>query len=472
MTAGVLVSMPSITCRRGREISGLGATSEVARALQTAKGSPHYRRGVRRAATAWSALADRPWRFLASAWPWRSFAYVVSSPFVALGVLAALIGAVVAGILLSPVWIGILVLYSLPVLGVGVGRLERWRIRLMQGPDEPPLASPHPALPDTTLRQRIAYRRREPASLRALGYTALLAFLVGWVDFVLVLFTLLPTGVLALSPLIASFQPVSVFWWQADTPAEALPLALLAAPAWFVLSAYVLTLAAAAQAELARSLLGPREEELRERVAELRRSRLDLVDAFETERRRIERHLHDGVQQRLVGLTMTLGLAEYQLPEGEVRELLRKAHAEAESALADLRDAVRDIHPRVLVDHGLPAAVNEVADRLPIPVSVELSLTDRLPQPVEAAAYFVVSEALSNVAKHSQASRCTVRGWVAAGSLVVVVEDDGVGGADPAGGTGLAGLITRVEALSGTLDITSPVGGPTRLRMEVPCQTN
>ena len=103
---------------------------------------------------------------------------------------------------------------------------------------------------------------------------------------------------------------------------------------------------------------------------------------------------------------------------------------------------------------------------------MELGLTDRLPQPVEAAAYFVVSEALSNVAKHSRASRCTVRGWVAAESLVVVVEDDGVGGADPAGGTGLAGLITRVDALSGTLDITSPIGGPTRLRMEVPCQTN
>src|SRR5215207_6774460 len=177
-----------------------------------AKGSPHYRRGVRRAATAWSALADRPWRFLASAWPWRSFAYVISSPFVALGVLAGLIGAVVAGIMLSPVWIGIVVLYSLPVLGVGVGRLERWRIRLMQGPDEPPLASPHLALPDATLRQRIAYRRREPASLRALGYTALMAFLVGWVDFVLVLFTLLATGVLALSPLIASFEPVGVLW--------------------------------------------------------------------------------------------------------------------------------------------------------------------------------------------------------------------------------------------------------------------
>jgi signal transduction histidine kinase len=395
---------------------------------------------------------------------------VLTSPLVAAGTLAPLLGAVLAGVLLSPVLIGIVVLYSLPVLGVAVGSLERRRLRLMRGPGQPRLDSPHPALPDTGLRQWIAYRRREPAALRALGYTALLALLVGWVDLILILFTLLVTVVLALSPLLTAYGPIGVMWWQdVDTPIEALPLALVAAPAWFVLSAYVLTVAAAAQAELARVLLGPRQEELSAQVAELRRSRLDLVDAFETERRRIERHLHDGVQQRLVGLTMTLGLAEYQLPDGEARRLVSRAHAEAELALADLREAVRDIHPRVLVDHGLAAAVNEVADRLPTPVSVEIHLTDRLPQPVEAAAYFVVSEALSNVAKHAEATGCTVHGWVAAGSLVIVVEDDGVGGADPAAGTGLAGLGTRVDALGGRLEITSPAGGPTRLRMEVPC---
>jgi signal transduction histidine kinase len=462
--------MPSIERRRGLEDIGPDATSEVARALPTPGGSPHYRQVVRSATTPWRALADRPWRFLASSWPWRSFAYVISTPFVGAAVLALLVGAVAAGIVLSPVWIGIVVLYSLPVLGVGVGRFERWRLGLMR-PGQPRLASPHPPLPDTGLRQRIAYRRRESAALRALGYTALVGILVGWLDVALVLFTLLVTVILALSPLIAAYEPVGVLWWQVDTTSEAVPLALLAAPAWFVLSAYALTLAAAAQADLARVLLGPREEELRRRVAELRRSRLDLVDAFETERRRIERHLHDGVQQRLVGLTMTLGLAEYKLPEGDARELVRKAHGEAESALADLRDAVRDIHPRVLVDHGLAAAVNEVADRLSIPVSVELRLASRLPPPIEAAAYFVVSEALSNVAKHSQATHCAVRGWVAAESLVVVVEDDGVGGADPAAGSGLTGLRTRVDALGGTLDVTSPAGGPTRLRMEVPCQT-
>jgi signal transduction histidine kinase len=422
---------------------------------------------VRRAETAWRALADRPWCFLASSWPWRSFAYVVTTSLVAMAVLVLLVGSVIAGILLSPIWIGIVVLYSLPILGVGVGRVERWRLRVMAGPA---LASPHPPLTHVGLRQWIAYRRREPAALRSLGYTALLAFLVGWIDVVLVLFTLLVTVILAISPLLARFESVGVLWWQVDTPSEAVPLALFAAPAWFVLSAYALTLAAAAQAELARVMLGLRQEELRQRIAELRRSRLDLVDAFETERRRIERHLHDGVQQRLVGLTMTLGLADYQLPDGQGRELVRKAHAEAEAALAELRDAVRDIHPRVLVDHGLAAAVNEVADRLPIPVSVELALTGRPPAPVETAAYFVVSEALSNVAKHSRASRCSVHGWLADGALVVVVEDDGAGGADPAGGTGLTGLGVRIDALGGSFDVSSPPGGPTQLRMEVPCQ--
>jgi signal transduction histidine kinase len=205
-------------------------------------------------------------------------------------------------------------------------------------------------------------------------------------------------------------------------------------------------------------------------VADLRRSRLDLVDAFETERARIERHLHDGVQQRLVGLTMTLGLAELDLPEGDGRRLVVKAHGEAEAALADLREAVRGIHPRVLVDHGLEAAVREVADRSPLPVSVRMALSRRLPAPIEAAAYFVVSEALGNVAKHARATRCEVDGWIIDERLVVTITDDGIGGADPTGGTGLTGLVTRLDALGGTLDLTSPPSGPTRLRMESPCR--
>lgn len=167
---------------------------------------------------------------------------------------------------------------------------------------------------------------------------------------------------------------------------------------------------------------------------------------------------------------MTLGLAELDLPEGESRRLVVKAHGEAEAALADLREAVRGIHPRVLVDHGLEAAVREVADRSPLPVEVRIALPVRLPAPIEAAAYFVVSEGLANVAKHAQARHCEVDGWIRDGRLVVSVTDDGIGGADPTAGTGLTGLVTRLDALGGTLDLSSPTGGPTRLRMESPCR--
>lgn len=147
-----------------------------------------------------------------------------------------------------------------------------------------------------------------------------------------------------------------------------------------------------------------------------------------------------------------------------------KAHSEAEAALADLREAVRGIHPRVLVDHGLEAAVREVADRSPLPVTVQLALPSRLPPPIEAAAYFVVSEALGNVAKHAQASSCGVTGRVERDQLIVTVTDDGIGGAKVGAGTGLTGLVTRLDALGGTLVVDSPPGGPTRLRMECPCR--
>ena len=131
---------------------------------------------------------------------------------------------------------------------------------------------------------------------------------------------------------------------------------------------------------------------------------------------------------------------------------------------------MRGIHPRVLVDHGLEAAVREVADRMPLPVTLQLSIPTRLPGPIEAAAYFVVSEALANVAKHAQASTCEVTGWVDRDRLVITVQDDGVGGAQLGAGTGLTGLVTRLDALGGTLDVDSPPGGPTRLRMECPCR--
>lgn len=431
--------------------------------------------GVR---TVWQALGGNPLRFLGSSWPWRSFAYLLTTPLVAAPTLVALVGTAGIGLATSPVVIGIVVLSSIPLYGVVVGRVERWRLRLMGYT----IASPHPEMPPGTGRmRRYLFRRREPASFRELGYAVVLAILLGVLSAVVAQFTIGTVVIALISPLVAAVDTVSLGPWQAETALGALPIALVLGPLWFVISAYVATLFAAGQAELARALLGPRETELREQVAALRRSRLDLVDAFETERRRIERHLHDGVQQRLVGLTMTLGLAELELgPTADAagKDLVRKAHGEAEAALADLREAVRGIHPRVLVDLGLEAAVREVADRSPVPVEVAIGLPHRLPPPVEAAAYFVVSEALSNTAKHAAATRCTVRGWLAGDQLVVTVTDDGRGGAAIGGanggttaGTGLAGLVTRLDALGGTLTVTSPDGGPTELRMECPCPT-
>jgi signal transduction histidine kinase len=238
--------------------------------------------------------------------------------------------------------------------------------------------------------------------------------------------------------------------------------------ALFVITLYVTIAVAAAQATLARVLLGGEAEQT---VRELTRSRARLVDAFEVERRRIERDLHDGAQQRLVALRITLGLAEMELaarPEA-ARDLLATARGHADAALTELRELVRGIHPQVLTDHGLPAAVAELADRSPVPVTLNLALGGRLPSTVESAAYFVAAEALANAAKHAGADRVDVSACRTAAELTMEVRDDGRGGADPAAGTGLAGLADRVAAIGGTLTLSSPAGGPTVLRLELPC---
>lgn len=429
--------------------------------------------------TAWAALASR--RFLISSWPWRSYAYLLSSVPVSVLTIGLLIIFSALGAVLSPILIGIALLTAFPLFGVVIGAVERWRARLMIPAG---IASPHAAIPVSyTRRERWKYRRRERASRRALGYGVLHGVFIWPINLAFAGLSVTILGTTLAAPFIATRDEMGMGPWILDNAGEGLFFLFTFGPVFFVVSAYLLGVLAAAEADLARALLGPREDELRQNLAELRRSRLDLVDAFETERARIERHLHDGVQQRLVGLTMTLGLAELDLPEGEGRRLVVKAHSEAEAALADLREAVRGIHPRVLVDHGLEAAVREVADRSPMPVSVRMTLSSRLPPPIEAAAYFVVSEALGNVAKHAQATRCEVEGWIAKDRLVITVTDDGVGGAVLGGtatgadgsaggpaGTGLTGLVTRLDALGGTLDLSSPPGGPTRLRMECPCR--
>lgn len=224
----------------------------------------------------------------------------------------------------------------------------------------------------------------------------------------------------------------------------------------------------------AEVLLGPsRTEKLARRVADLAESRAGVLDAADAERRRIERDLHDGAQQRLVSLAVNLGLAKAtlgDLPE-DARKVIDEAHREAKEAIAELNDLVRGLHPAVLEDRGLDAALSGVAARLPIPVRVAVDLPRRPSPTVEAVAYFVVSEALTNVVKHAQASRADVTVERIGETLLVVVADDGAGGADlaVAGGTGLAGLAQRVASVDGTFSCRSPVGGPTVITVELPC---
>ncbi len=218
-------------------------------------------------------------------------------------------------------------------------------------------------------------------------------------------------------------------------------------------------------------LTGPDEAALTERIEQLTTTRAGAVDTQEAELRRIERDLHDGAQARLVALGMSLGMAEQKLaadPEA-ARELLGEARRGAQEALAELRDLARGIHPPVLADRGLEAAVRELAVRTPIRVTVEGSAGTRpLVPAVESAAYFVVAEALANAGKHSRATALVIRLSRGRDLLVVEVADDGIGGANPSG-TGLTGLRHRVEALDGRLLVTSPRGGPTTVRAELPC---
>jgi signal transduction histidine kinase len=226
---------------------------------------------------------------------------------------------------------------------------------------------------------------------------------------------------------------------------------------------------------LARRLLGSgRVEQLTERVDTLTQTREAAVDSAEVERRRIERDLHDGPQQRLVAIAMDLGMAQERIdrdPSG-ARELLDKAHAASKEAITEMRMVARGIHPPILTDRGLDAALSALAARSPVPVTVRVDLPIRPSPTVEAIAYFCVSEALTNVAKHAHAGSARVdvhaSGTVANSGLQIQIQDDGVGGADPARGTGLHGLADRVRAIDGSLTVHSPIGGPTLLTIDLP----
>jgi len=222
---------------------------------------------------------------------------------------------------------------------------------------------------------------------------------------------------------------------------------------------------------LAAQLLGSNADPLlTAQVTELQDARSRIIAAADAERRRIERDLHDGAQQRLVALALNLRMAEQRAESGDpsAAELVRQAGEEANLALKELRDLARGIHPAILTNRGLPSALQDLASRATVPVEVIATPGERLPDPVEAAAYFVVSECLANIGKHADATSATVSVKADGGQLVVVIADDGVGGASLGNGSGIQGLEDRVGALSGTLTVESPPGEGTRVLAAIP----
>ncbi|HEY2506623.1 MAG TPA: histidine kinase [Streptosporangiaceae bacterium] len=261
----------------------------------------------------------------------------------------------------------------------------------------------------------------------------------------------------------AVLAPVEiVVWLLIDTPQPFWP-------AWAILA---IAIALAAHILVQRALHPSREKELAERVDVLTRSRRGVVDVQSAEFKRIERDLHDGAQARIVSLAMNLGLAE-QLARRDpdaTTDLIAEARQSALAALDELRTVMRGIQPPVLSDRGLAGAVQALTLDLSVPATVTADLPGRPALPVESAAYLAVAECLANVVKHSQARRAWVTLAYAHGLLSATVGDDGVGGADMSRGTGLAGVARRLEVFDGTVRVRSPVGGPTEVTMEIPCE--
>ncbi len=410
--------------------------------------------------------------------PWSPREWVQALYLV--GGIPAQLGAlflIVPGILARPRWLLPILLLGAVFLAVPMlTGVHRHRLRVTEGVVIPP----QPPIQGRLSARGIAAAARSRATWRQLGYHLLAAPLLAGAAAAACAAWL--TGIL--------YAMVYAYAWQlqADSmlrrgtslSSPALPrppgvpldilvtiggIALLFAAPWLT------TAVRALDARATMALLGPsRAEELEHRVEHLTQTRAGAVDAADDERRRLERDLHDGTQQRLVSLAMNLGMAKAQTTTvEEAHQALTEAHEEAKAALTELRHLIRGLHPAVLGDRGLDAALSGLAARMPIPVRVTVDMPRRPTPTIEAVAYFVVSEALANIAQHAQASQAEVYIQRAADRLHVIVSDDGAGGADPARGTGLVGLARRASSVDGTFEISSPPDGPTLLSVDLPC---
>ena len=403
--------------------------------------------------------------------PLLELAYVTMSMFIAIATFTVTVVGLSLSVGLLPAFLlGVPVLVATVYVVHGMAVMERNRAKLFMDVDLPPRAMRSKA-GQNWLRRSLS-RTMSPEFWKEACYCLLL----------------LPLGVISAS-LVLSFWGVAVAglllpvysgrlagdevitWLDWSNNLEI--AAGFATGVVFVLLARVLT-AGFAQAHLAMAsaLLSPNANDaLRAQVSQLTETRARVVDAADAERRRIERDLHDGAQQQLVSLAMNLGRAKAKFdsdPEG-AKELVAQAHQEAKDSITELRNVVRGVHPAVLTDRGLDAALSALAARSPVPVRVDVDVRERPSPTVEAVAYFVVSESLTNIARHSGATRAAVHIERDGDRLLVSVTDDGHGGATESPGGGLAGLRDRVAAVDGTFRLHSSPTGGTTVTAEVPC---
>ncbi len=398
---------------------------------------------------------------------WADFVYVTAGLPLGLAWMIALAVMLAVGISLAILTIGIPLLAITMMIWRWGADTERQRAALVLGA---PIARPRRAAPASNrFLDRWLARMRDRTTWRDLGYMLLLG----------------PVGIIA--------GTISIALWSAAFAALAAPavaggapdgsllddlgpLALACIAACSILIGAIAALATRALAigggALAGALLASDDRtELTERISSLEATRSGAVESADARLRRIERDLHDGAQHRLAYIAMELGRARAKLPEDPqaVDNLLADAHDESKRAMRELRDLVRGIHPSVLSDRGLDAALSGLAERASVPVDISSGLNGRLPPAIETAAYYVVAETLTNVGRHSGASRAHVDIRRDGGTLVLAIADDGHGGAERRPGSGLEGLAQRVEALDGTLDVDSPRGGPTMITVRMPC---
>ncbi|MGW7684604.1 sensor domain-containing protein [Kribbella sp. NPDC054772] len=419
-----------------------------------------------------SPVPRTPWGLWRSPYLWLATIHVLGDSLVVL----------TSGLVVLFATTAVLVGFPLAAIGIplskGANRLvylvagwERERARITRGQQVQPLVPPPPtgsrledamlALGDPGLWRQFAY------------YSTLLPLAIVWFCAIIVAWSI-PPVLVALPAYYSQFAAAQAQLgpFVIDSTTKASVVAVLAAAFLLLISPMMMRGASAVDAWLVKMLLGPSETGvLAERVHQLVESRRQVVDSVEAERRRMERDLHDGAQQRLVSLAMTLGRAKNRLGDKDpaVRALIEEAHSEAMQAIAEIRDLTRGLHPPVLTDRGLDAALSAVAARSAVPVRLSVDVQPRPSLTIESIAYFVVTEALANVAKHADAAQAEVRVQREGDVLRVEVRDDGQGGADPGRGSGLRGLTDRVAGVDGRLTVDSPPGGGTTLIAEVPC---